>query len=70
MKLVYSNGRVLEVRDAGPVLMRLRAGTCPIRFNGYHLLEDEAAREQLRDLLASGLYERDALEGDAGGNAG
>lgn len=61
MKLLYSNGRVLEVRDAGPVLMRLRAGACPIRFNGYHLLEDDAAREQLRALLGSGFYEKDEL---------
>ena len=52
MKLVSSNGKILEVRDAGPVIFRLTAGVVPIKFNGKHLMEDDAARDLLRDLLA------------------
>ena len=57
MKLIHSTGAVLEVRDLGPVVFRLRAGRVPIKVNGYRVLEDAAARDLLRELLDSGLYE-------------
>jgi hypothetical protein len=60
MKLVYGNGKVLEVRDAGPCLMKfqVRPGGPPIKVNGYRLLGDDEARDLVRDLLGSGLYDR------------
>lgn len=54
MKMIHSNGRELTVRDAGPVLMRLRAGPAPIKCNGWNLLEDDEARDLVRRLLAEG----------------
>lgn len=57
MKLIHSNGRTLEVRDAGPVVFRLTARDVPIKVNGYYLLEENPARDLLRDLLASGCYD-------------
>ena len=61
MKLFVGTGKLLEVRDAGPVLIALRAssGGPPIKEHGLRLLEDDAARERVRELLASGMYERD-----------
>jgi len=57
MKLIRSTGAVLEVRDVGPVIFRLRAGTAPIKRNGWSIVEDDAAREILRELLALGIYD-------------
>lgn len=62
MKLIHSNGAVLEVRDVSGVIFRLRAGEVPIKVNGYQLLEDEPARDLLRDLLATGWYEGGRVE--------
>ena len=62
MKLIHSNGAVLEVRDVSPVIFRLRAGRVPIKVNGYRIVEDGAARELLRELLATGLYEGGRVE--------
>ncbi len=31
MKLIHSNGALLEVRDLGPVVFRLRAGRVPLK---------------------------------------
>lgn len=57
MKLIRSTGLVLEVRDVGPVIFRLTAGAVPIKANGYAVVEDDEARDRLRDLMRSGLYE-------------
>ena len=59
MKLVKCDGKLLEVRDCGPVIYRLKAvpGGLPIKVNGYHIMEEGAARDLLRDLLALGEYE-------------
>jgi len=57
MKLVYGNGKLLEVRDVGPVIFRLTADRVPIKVNGHRLVEDDDARELLRELLATGSYE-------------
>lgn len=57
MKLIKSTGAVLEVRDVGPVVFRLRAGAIPIKRNGWQIVEDDAARDILRELLALGIYE-------------
>ncbi len=62
MKLIHSNGAILEVRDLGPVVFRLRAATVPIKVNGYRMIEDDAARGLLRELLACGLYEGGKVE--------
>ncbi|HXJ66758.1 MAG TPA: hypothetical protein VNN79_23620 [Actinomycetota bacterium] len=61
MKLLYGNGRVLEARDVGPVLVRFRAraGGPPIKHNGYEILEDAEARDRLEAVRETGLYERD-----------
>lgn len=57
MKLVRSNGRELSVRDAGPVIFRLRARAAPLPLVDG-VLSDPEAKDLLRDLLASGLYEK------------
>ncbi len=63
MKLLYGNGKVLEARDVGPVLVRFRAraGGPPIKHNGYEILDDDAARARLEEFRALGLYDRDKL---------
>jgi len=62
MKLVTCDGRLLEVRDAGPVVFRLRARSVPIKVNGSRLHEDDAARDLLRALLETGLYDGGRVE--------
>ena len=63
MKLLYGNGKVLECRDVGPVLVRFlaRADGPPIKHNGYEILDDDAARARLEAVRETGLYERDRL---------
>jgi hypothetical protein len=56
MKLLSGNGKVFEVRDCGPVIFRLTAGAVPIKFNDRIVVEDDVAREKVRELLATGLY--------------
>lgn len=56
MKLIHSTGKILEVRDVGPVIFRLTSGTVPIKRNGYAILNDEDARDVLRELLEYSLY--------------
>lgn len=65
MKLLRCNGTYLEVRNAGPALLRLEAreGGPPIKLNGWWLLEDDAARDAVREVMATGLYDKVALEG-------
>lgn len=55
-KLVSSNGEVLEVRDVGPVIFRLRRVTVPLKSNGHHVMEDKEARDLCRQYLDSGLF--------------
>lgn len=62
MKLIHGTGRTLEVRDCGPVIFRLTAGAVPIKVNGWSIVEDDVARETLRDLLALGLYHGGRVE--------
>ncbi len=57
MKLIHSTGRELTVRDVGPVIFRLTAGAVPIKHNGFHVVEDDAARKMMRALLDTGLYQ-------------
>ena len=47
MKLIRSNGRQLEVRDCGPVLLRLAARDVPLPVVDA-IEDDERARERLR----------------------
>lgn len=60
MKLFIGNGRTLDVRDVGPVMIQLsaRKNGPPIKLNGHHLMSDDEARDVLRDLLSTGLYDR------------
>jgi hypothetical protein len=60
VKLLYGNGRVLEIRSVGPVLVRLRAraGGPPIKHNGYEILDDAEAWERMRQVHETGLYDR------------
>lgn len=62
MKLLTCNGCVLEIRDAGPVIFRLTAGAVPLKAHGVRLLEDDAARAELRALLETGLYAGGKIE--------
>ena len=61
MKLLRGNGTFLEARDVGPVLVRFRArvGGPPIKFNGWALMGDDAARAKLEEIRDIGLYDRD-----------
>lgn len=63
MKLIHGNGTMLEVRDVGEVLIRLRQreGGAPIKVHGYRLLDDDAARALVREQLDTRLYDRDVL---------
>lgn len=63
MKLLWGDGRTLEARDVGPVIVRFKAKTNgpPIKHHGFELLDDDAAREKLRAIQATGLYERERL---------
>lgn len=63
MKLIHSNGALLEVRDVSPVIFRLRAGRVPIKLNGHRIVEDDEARGLLKELLALGLYEGGRVDG-------
>lgn len=58
-KLVRSDGRALTVMDVGPVLMTVSSikGGPPIKHNGWKILEDDEARELVRELLRSGCYQ-------------
>lgn len=58
MKLLSCNGRTMEVRDVSDVLVRLTAlpGGPPIKAVGDRIVGDDAAREELRALRATGLY--------------
>jgi len=58
MKLIECNGKHLTVRDVGPPLMKLSAAAIPLKYNGKHLLDDDAARRIIRDLLDTNLYHR------------
>ena len=57
MKLLHGTGRTLEVRDCGPVIMRLRAGPTPMKVNGWMVLEDDEARALVRAQLDAGAVE-------------
>lgn len=57
MKLLRSNGRVLEVYDIGPILMRISTINLPLKENGLHILDDDQAREKVRELIDSNLYD-------------
>lgn len=58
MKLIFCDGKVLEVREVGPVIYRLEARSVPLHpAGGFRLVEEEKARELLRQLRASGLYD-------------
>jgi hypothetical protein len=59
MKLLVGNGHTLTVYDLGEPIMRLRAVGAPIKLHGYHLLEEDRARERLREVLAAGNCERE-----------
>ena len=58
MKLLHGNGKELTVYDLGPAVYRLRAGRVPIKLHGWMILEDDEAREKVRELLAADLDHR------------
>ena len=51
MKLLTGNGKTLEVRDVGPVIMRIIARAIPIKFNRIEVLEDDAARVEVKRVI-------------------
>jgi hypothetical protein len=54
MKLLRCDGRLLEVRDVGPVIFRLAATAVPLKLHGWRLMEDAEARELIRSLKEAG----------------
>jgi len=60
MKLLISNGAVLTVYNLEAPLMQFtrRADGPPIKVNGTQILEDAAAKDIIRTILASDLYDR------------
>jgi hypothetical protein len=51
MKLLRCDGRCLEVRDVGPVIYELEAGVLPIKLHGTFVVDDDVARDWLRQLI-------------------
>jgi len=58
MKLIFSNGRKLEIRDVGPIIVSFHMQNIPLKYNGFHLVEDEKAQAEMRSLINSKLYRR------------
>jgi hypothetical protein len=52
-KLVKCDGKLLEVRDVGDVICTLAANGAPIKLHGTVILEDDAARDLVRELAAA-----------------
>lgn len=65
MKLIVSNGKHLEVRDVSDVIFRLTANSIPINKHGYFLLEDNEARDLLRELLNTNFYEGGKIDNNS-----
>lgn len=59
MKLVYSNGKKLEVYDLGSPVIAFRAHEVPLKYNGYRIVQDDAARDIVREVLKSGHYTKE-----------
>jgi plasmid stability protein len=53
MKILRCDGRTLDVYDAR-LIMRLRAGPAPIRAHGTRVLDEDEAREILKQALREG----------------
>jgi hypothetical protein len=54
MKLIKSDGRHLTVWQIGDEpIFELHAGACPIKCHGYHILDNDAARDLVRELRAA-----------------
>lgn len=56
MRLISSNGRTLEIREIGPVSLRLTASTQPLPLMINVVADDAAARACVRALMAAGVY--------------
>jgi hypothetical protein len=52
-KLLKCEGKVLEVREVGDVIYSLQANGVPLKCNGWRILEDDAARDLVRELAAA-----------------
>lgn len=65
MILIHSDGRTLDVYRMPDPIMRLVADRgCPLKMNGWHVMDEEAARAALREIVATGLYSKVALHDD------
>lgn len=53
-KLIVSNGKRLSVYDIDQPLMVLETMQHPLKHNGYHILDNDQARECIRTYLHSG----------------
>lgn len=60
-KLIMCDGKTYTVHDMGALMVRLarREGGPPIKAHGTRIVEDGEARAELRELIDSGLYERE-----------
>jgi len=52
VKLVTGDGRTLNVRDVGPILVEYRADGVPIKFHRTAVLSDEEARHVLKEVAS------------------
>ena len=53
MKLLKSDGRLLEVFDLGPCIHRLKAAFGPIKLHGLFILDDAVAKDWVKQLGAA-----------------
>jgi len=62
VKLLINTGKALRIYELGKALITLRANKgVPIKTERpWHILPDDEAKEIARNLLKTGLYEREA----------
>ena len=58
MKLIWCNGKRMEIRDVGPILVEFYMINVPLKDNGYQLIDDETARQKICRIIDSNLYKR------------
>jgi len=57
MKLLHSTGTRMDVWEiTGPMYSVRTNANIPVKFNGYHIVDDAAARDILRALVAEDCF--------------
>jgi hypothetical protein len=57
MKLLRSNGKILEIYDLGHLLMTVTKINMPVKENGWQIVDDDIARGKVSTLIDSNLYD-------------